>query len=297
LTEIPRFTTQRCGTNDTDWASQQIGHHVSIGVSGTCKGSEDKPFAINLAGPAGPKTVMVNFFMDGRGDPYGTKKIPTGASGHSKAHHLASTFRAVQSGSDVVFLASYPGAGKPSKSEPPPVCLYSHLDLPEEAVVWSVDQPLDPKLATQPLPGNLCFLRLGDVAVGIRFLLAEDVTGKPVTAELVNDGQQFHAKHLSVTHSATPPGEGRGTVAVAVSTAEGLDDAGFAVFRKKFSEAHTSADHHGSEITVSAQGATNSLLLQADLTSGKLLRSEGADPAVQIAPLSVQGKKVDLVTP
>ena len=75
LAGIPRFVTQRCGTNDTDWASQQIGHHFSIGVAGTCKGSEDKPFAINLAGPIGPKTVMVNFFMDGRGDPYGTKTI------------------------------------------------------------------------------------------------------------------------------------------------------------------------------------------------------------------------------
>jgi len=297
LSEIPRFTTQRCGTNETDWASQQIGHHVSIGVAGTGKGAEDKPFAINLAGPAGPKTVMVNFFMDGRGDPYGTKKIPTGASGHNKAHHLPALFRAVQSGSDVLFLASYQGNGKPSKTEAPTICLYSHLDLPEEAVVWSTDQPLDPKMPIQPIPGNLCFLRMGDVAVGIRFLLAEDVNGKPVTAELVNDGQQFHAKRLSIAHTATPPGEGRGTVAVAVRAEEGLDDAGFAAFRKKFSDARVSADHRDSEITLSADGTKNPLLLKTDLKSGKVLQTVGGDPSVEIAPLSVNGKKVDLVTP
>lgn len=297
LSEIPRFTTQRCGTNETDWASQQIGHHVSIGVAGTGKGAEDKPFAINLAGPAGPKTVMVNFFMDGRSDPYGTKKVPTGASGHNKAHHLPTLFRAVQSGSDVLFLASYQGNGKPSKTEAPTICLYSHLDLPEEAAVWSTDQPLDPKLPSQPIPGNLCFLRMGDVAVGIRFLLAEDVTGKPVTAELVNDGQQFHAKRLSITHTATPPGEARGTVAVAVRAEEGLDDAGFAAFRKKFSEASVSADHHDSEVTLSAEGTKNALILKTDLKSGKVLQTAGGDPSVEIAPLSVNGKKVDLVTP
>ena len=299
LSEIPRFTSQRCGTNDTDWDSQQIGRNVSIGVAGTCKGPEDKPFAINLAGPAGPKTVMVNFFMDGRNDPYGSKKIPIGSSGHSKAHHLSPIFRAVQSGWDVLFLATYSEVGKQSKNEPasPSVCLYSHLDLPEEAGVWSADQLLDPKLPTQPIPGNICFLRLGDVAVGIRFLLAEDVAGKQVTAELVNDGQQFHARRLSVTHSATPPGEGRGTVAVAARVEEGLDDAGFAAFRKKFSEAHVTAGHQGAEITLSTEGVKNPLLLQTDLNSGKVLRSEGADPSVEIAPLSVNGKKVDLVTP
>lgn len=295
--EVPRFVTQRCGTNDVDWVSQQVGHHVSIGVAGTCKGPEDKPFAINLASTAGPNAVMVNFFMDGRGDPYGSKKIPTGASGHSKAHHLTPIFRAVQSGSNVLFLSTYPGLKPPSKSETSPVCLYSHMDVPEEAVVWSADQPLDPKALSQPLPGNLCFLRMGDVAVGIRFLLAEDTLGKPVAAEFINDGRQFHAKRLSITHSAAPPGEGRGSVAVFVGVEEGLDDAGFTAFRKKFSEAHTSASRQGSVLSLNAEGTKNPLDLEADLTTGKLLLSEGGDPAVKIAPLSVNGNKVDLAIP
>jgi hypothetical protein len=297
LSDLPRLVTQRCGTNSTDWASQQLGHHVSLGVAGTCKGPEDKPFAVNLAGPAGPKTVMVNFFMDGRDDPYGSKKVPTGASGHSKAHHLDPIFRAVQSGSDVLFLSTYPGLKAPSRSEPPPVCLHSHLDIPEEAIVWSLDHPLDTNAPIQALPGNLCFLRLGDVAVGIRFLLAEDTSGKPVAAELINDGSQFHAKRLSVTHSATPPGDGRATVGVAVRTGEGLDDAGFAEFRRKFETASHGASHQGSTVLLNTQGMTDLLVLEADLSNGKVLRSKGGNPAVQIAPLSINGKKVDMLIP
>jgi hypothetical protein len=295
--EAPRFVYQRCGTNDTDWASQWIGKSVGIGVAGTGKGAEDKPFAVNLAGPAGKETVMVNFFMDGRDDPYGSKKIATGASGHHKAHHLDPLFRAVQSGQDVLFLSTYPGSKPPSKKEVPPSCLYSHLDLPEEASVWSSEKPLDGSLPEQPLEGNLCFLRMGDAAVGIRFLLAEDITGKPIKAKLVTDGHQFHAKRLTVSHSVTPPGDGRGTVAVFARVAEGLDDAGFASFRSRFAAARCSADRRCSELHLDSEGSTNHLSLSADLVSGKILRSQGGDRAVQTAPLNLNGKAIDLSTP
>ena len=289
LSGIPRFIYQKTGAADTEWASQQFGHHYSIGVAGSSKGPEDKPFAINLAGPSGAQTVMVNFFMDGRGDPYGSKKIPTGASGHDKAHHLVPTFRAVQFGSDVLFLSSWPQPALHPSKETPLACLYSHMDIPEEAVVWSADQPLDAKLPSQPLPRNICFLRMGDVAVGIRFLLALDTAGKPVTAELVNDGQTFHAKRLTVTHNEGAPGEGRGTVAVAVRAEEGLDNAGFNAFRKKFLNAKTSASSQGSVVRVSAEGVKINLALSVNLSNESVLKSEGADPTMQVAPMSVNG--------
>ena len=286
---IPRFVYQKTGIADTEWASQQLGHHYSIGVSGSCKGPEDKPFAINLAGPQGAQTVMVNFFMDGRDDPYGSRKIPTGASGHNKAHHLVPTFRAVQSGSDVLFLSFWPQPTSHPSKETPPACLYSHMDLPEEAVVWSANQPFDGKLTSQMLPGNICFLRLGDVAVGIRFLLALDTVGRPVSVELANDGHNFHAKRLTVAHSKGAPGEGRGIVAVAVRAEEGLDDAGFATFRKNFLDAKTSASSQGSMVCASAAGKKNILTLNVSLSDGNVLKSQGSDPAMQIAPMSVNG--------
>jgi len=284
VSEVPRFVFNKCGPEETDWTSQQVGHDFSIGVSGTCKGAEDKPFALNLSGAAGPKTVMGNFFMDGRDDPYGSKKVPTGSSGHKKAHHLAPTFRSVQSGADVLFLATYPGTRPVSKMEQPPVCLRSHMDLPAEAVVWSADHPLDPSLSVQSLPDNVCFLRMGNVAVGIRFLLALDTAGKPVVAELVNDGQAFHAKRLTVTHAAGVPGEGRGTVSVAVRAAEGLDDKGFADFRKKFTSEVGTVTTDGSLVKIETEGSGHKLVLETDLTTGKVLRTEGGERSGTMIP-------------
>ena len=205
LTDIPRFVFEKWDAPAAAWTSQYIGHDFSIGVTGSSQGPEDKPFALNLAGPAGPNTVTVNFFMDGRNDPYGKNKVPTGASGHSKAHHLYPVFDAVQSGAEVLFVASYPKAGR--KPETEPVCLLSQMDVPAEADLWTKDGPTDPNRPAEPLPGNICFLRMGRVAVGIRFLLALDTGGKSVTAQVVNDGTAYRARRLTVTHSAALRGQ------------------------------------------------------------------------------------------
>jgi hypothetical protein len=292
LSAIPRFVFQKWDAPDTAWASQYVGHHFSIGVSGSSQGPEDKPFALNLAGPAGPKTVMVNFFMDGRGDPYGKVRVATGSSGHKKAHHLFPFFSAVQSGSEVLFLASWPPQGAPaSKKDPDPVCLQSHLDIPAEAAVWTQDKPVDTTQASQPLPGNICFLRLGDVAVGVHFLLATNTSGQPVTAEVVSDGLAYGARRLSVVHSPGPPGEGQGTVAVFVRVQEGLDDAAFATFRQSFIASKTSATSENGIVQVKAEGLRIALGLEADLPRGIVLHAEGADEAMQSVPMSVNGRE------
>jgi hypothetical protein len=292
LAAIPRFVFQKWDAQDSAWTSQYIGHHFSLGVSGSSQGPEDKPFALNLAGPAGPQTVAVNFFMDGRNDPYGKNKIPTGTSGHKKAHHLTPLFRAVQSGPEVLFVASWPAEGqKARKAESNPVCLLSHMDLPAEAAVWTSDSVTASDQQSQPLPGNICFLRMGDVAVGIHFIVAIDTAGKPVTAKVIGDGSAYGARRLTVTHSTESPEAGRGVVAVRVRVAENLDDAGFAAFRRNFMESKATAVTEGTVIRLKAAGLKATLVLEADLASGQLLHSEGAGAAMQTGPMSVDGKE------
>jgi len=82
-----------------------------------------------------------------------------------------------------------------------------------------------------------------------------------------------------------------------VRTEEGLDNAGFSNFRRKFAAAKTSADHQDSVIRLKADGIKTHLILEVDLSTGKILHSEGCDPSVQIPPLIINGKKVDLSTP
>ena len=293
LSNIPRFVYQKWDTLPTTWASQYVGHRFSIGVTGESHGPEDKPFALNLAGPTGPKMVMASYFMDGRGDPYGKGKVASGASGHKKAHHLIPQFRAVQAGPEVLFMASCPpNDTKPFKPEYPLACLLSHLVLPTEAVVWIGGQPVAADKPSQPLTNNVCFLRIGDVVAGIRFVAAIDTNGQPVTAEMINDGGAYNARRLTVTHSAAAPEtHGHGTVAVCVRVAEGLDDAGFAAFRKNFEAASATATTEGSTLRVKTAGLKGPLALDVDLAKGELLSSEGADAAMQTAPMSVNGKE------
>ena len=91
------------------------------------------------------------------------------------------------------------------------------------------------------------------------------------------------------THSEGAQNERRGTVAVAVRVDEGLDDAGFATFRKKFLNSKNSAFSQGSVVRVSAEGMKHNLALNVDLNDGNVLKSEGADTTMQVAPLSVNG--------
>jgi hypothetical protein len=286
VAEVPRLVYQKWDAPAAAWASQYVGHHFSIGVSGCSQGPEDKPFAINLAGPQGPATVMVNFFMDGRNDPYGKEKVATGASGHPKAHHLFPFFSAVQSGPEVLFLASSPLPG--GKVETEPVCLLSHMDLPAGAAVWTGSGAADLSQKLDALPGNLCFLRMGDVAVGIRFVFAQATDGSPCAAWLINDGDAYGARRLTVTHSLGPPGSGRGTVAVFVRAAEGLDDAGFAAFRREFLATKTAVDTDGKVVRLKAGG----LSLEDDVASGTVLQSSGAP--VETAPMTVNGNAFGL---
>ena len=292
LSAIPRFVFQKWDASDTAWASQYIGHHFSLGVMGSTQGPEDKPFALNLASPAGNRSVLVDFFMDGRGDPYGTLKEPTSRVGHLKAHHLLPLFRAVQSGTEALFLASYPFDG-PNARKPKAnlVCLQSHLDLPIEAEVWTADHALACVKDSEELPGNLCFLRMRDVAVGIRFLLALDTAGKPIPARVFNDGTALNARRLTVTHDANHPGNGRGTVAIWVRVEEGLDDAKFAVFRRRFIESESKATVEGTVVRIKAGEIKNPLVLDVDIADGKILRSVGGNPAMKVSPFSVNGSE------
>ena len=76
---------------------------------------------------------------------------------------------------------------------------------------------------------------------------------------------------------------------MAVRVDEGLDDAGFTAFRKKFLNSKTSAFNQGSVARVSAEGVKHNLALNVDLNNGNVLKSEGADTAMQVDPMSVNG--------
>ena len=312
LETTPRTVHQSWGDRPEQTASQYVGRRFSIGSSGASRHNMDKVLTVNLAG--GPDTPMVSFLMDGRGDPYGInpKQEP---DGHRKSRHLLPFLASVQRGPEVLLLASAgPETWEPLKSSAPksadaarklqttglvfdasgrPERLLSHLALPDEAGVWIGEERLQRTDGPQEVrvgDGQAVSLRLGDVAVGVRVLLALSPSGGAAPVKLVRDAEGIAqgAMRLTCVHAEGEP-DGRGTVALWLRCAEGLDEDGFANFRQAVSEpVEVTVD--GDRIDVGINGIEGRLRLSANVATGERIAVEGGDPAVQGAVLSVNGR-------
>jgi len=284
LKQVPRMVLQRWGPEVGQHAAHYVGGNFSIGSAGASYGPMDKPLTINFAG--GPGMVMANFFLDARGDPYGKKKFQR-ASGHSKALHLKCFLTSVQRGSEVLLLAS----SEPSSDRyiPAPACLLSHLVIPSEPDIRiggkKAGRDKDITIAmNQPV-----FLRYKDIAVGVRYVLGLNGAGRTAPLRLVSDGGRYPARRLTCTLSAGKP-EGRGTVAVWVRCAEGLDENGFAAFEKQFASEKAKVSVKGGVVDVSAGG----MRLRADVDRQRSISRQGGDKGAGEQLLAVNGRDVGL---
>ncbi len=287
---VPRVVCQRWGVRPWEAAVHYRGRSVDIGSGGACKGPEDKVFAFQFAG--GPKQVMGNFVMDGRGDPYGVNKAVTGG-GHMKSHHLSPFVACVQRGPEVLLLAS--DASRTRKSgnvEWALTAMATNVVFPANAKVFAGDAaaapPEDGKDTALPADRPV-FLRFGDAAVGLRFVLALDTAGKPAPVRWVNDGGKHGAARFVCVHSESAP-EGRGTAAIWARAAEGMDDAAFADFRRRFAAAEAKVETAGDRIDIAVEGLQGRMRVAADVAKGERQVREGGEPAAEDCLLWVNGR-------
>jgi hypothetical protein len=289
---VPRTVHQRWGAGPGETATHYVGRHFSIGSAGANYGPMDKVLTVDVGG--GPRTAVMNFVMEARGDAYGKKRIPAGG-GHSKTFHLQPFVTSVQRGAEVLLLASAdPASYRFRRRAPEPSCLLSHVVMPTGGRIWKGMRPGPVNLAIAPPgapafnAGSPAFLRYGRVTVGVRFVLALDGAGKSVPAGLYADGGQYPVMRLTAVHSAGKPTR-RATVAVWVRAAEGLDDAGFAAFRKALS-APVEVKVDGSRVDVSVPGRSGPLRLAADVAAERRIAVEGAEPGAAGRLLAVNGR-------
>ncbi len=242
---VPRIVCQRWSGRPWESAVHYRGRSVDIGSAGACKGPEDKAFTFQFAG--GPRRVMGNFVVDGRGDPYGVNKATTGG-GHMKSHHLVPFVVSVQRGPEVLLLASDASrTGRSGNVQWQLTTMATNIVFPAGAKVFLEDGPagLPGEGKETVLPaGRPVFLRYGDAAVGLRFVLATDTAGRPAPLRWVNDGSKYGASRLVCVHSEGPPA-GRGTTAVWARAGEGMDEAAFASSARRFAAARAGAEVSG----------------------------------------------------
>jgi hypothetical protein len=288
--ELPRTICQRWGDKAWETSVHYMGKKMAVGSAGACYCPEDKSFTINFAG--GPKMVVMNFVMDGRGDPYGVNKAVTGG-GHMKSHHLTPFLTSVQRGADVLLIASDNTAKKKSGNIDVEFDkMLAHLVLPAELKVWFGEE-----LATKPAEGKETlvptgkpiFLQFEDVAVGLRPVMATDCSGKEAPLHWINDGVKQNATRLTWVLSEKAP-EGRGTVAFFVRAAEGITDESFGAFRKSFGEVPVHAKPGADILELSA--GTMQLVVNPTKSERKVRDGGEAAASSPECLLNVNGKEV-----
>jgi len=286
-----RFVHQRWGSKPGQTASHHVGKRFSIGSAGANYGPMDKVLTVNLAG--GPKMPMINFVMDARGDPYGKKRIPAGG-GHSKTFHLQPLVASIQQGPEVLLIASAdPNSAIFRRRAPEPTCLLSHLVLPVGVEVWSPERRIEigPGAPRYHLcPASTVYLRWTDVAVAVRLMSVTGPRRPEEPVELVADGEKHSVMRLTCTHSSGKPSR-RAIVSAWLLAAEGLDEAGFARFRRTRWTGQCRYD--GDRLTVSTKAPSGGALrLVVDVANGRLLAAEPTPRGVGEALLAVNGRDV-----
>ena len=305
----PRTVCQSWGHEIGQTASQFITREFSVGSACASRHNMDKILTVNFSG--GPTVPMMNLIMDGRGDPYGVAPV-TEKDGHTKSRHLVPFVASVQRDAEVLCVLS---AGEntwapliaPRPKDPPnplqttglsfdasgmPSRLYTHLMLPLAATVSFGDVTVsDPR---QPESHHIDHEKVilviyGETAVALKTVHASRADGQTAPLELVVDesGLENNVMRLTWTHADSEP-DGRGTLALwirvgAASEAEHL-----------MSHVSTSArlNIDGHRLDVEVDGASGSMRIDADCEAGERIRLEGADPALEGAVLSVNGRDV-----
>ncbi|HPA17361.1 MAG TPA: hypothetical protein PLU30_06410 [Verrucomicrobiae bacterium] len=288
----PRFVRQRWGQQPWEMAAQHIGHNFSLGSAAATYWNMDKPLVLNLPGDI--NTPVASFLMDARNDPYGKSKIAEGTSGHKKSLHLNPFLASVQRGPEVLLFATAdPSNPKHFMHHEQIDGLFSHFFFPTNASVWDATSaaPL-PLKGRHELDGERpVFLRSGDVAAGIRFIVRTASDGKSAPLALIADGDKFGAARLTVEHAASKPAA-RGIIGIWIRAAEGLDDAAFARFRAAFASSKVDVRHDGERLDARVQGLQCPLRVAVGVAKEERTAIEGAEPGAEAALLAVDGRDI-----
>jgi len=291
--QIPRTVVQRAGAGPENLAIAWIGRHASLASYGAGRGSDERTLVANLGdSPAIPQLTL---FMDGRGDPFGTKKIANAAN-QAKALHIVPFIAAVQREAEVLQLLSAEPLGPKTRYKPGELsCFLTQLTIPAKAEIWLDGKTVRPGTPAKPLrvpAGATLAFRIGDAAIAVRILYAGTTTTKDAAAmELVEDTKKIPARRLTIIHDDKEP-RGRASTVVWMRAAENLDDAAFAKFIRDFAAAAGNARLENNIMRATVAGQRGPMRIEADIVKEQRLALEGGEP--RPALLSVNAREVGL---
>lgn len=285
--QVPRTVVQRWGEGPEQRATHWIGRRVSLASSGASRGSDERTLVANLG--EAPEVPQLVLFMDGRGDPFGTKRVAN-AAGQAKALHLTPFIATVQRGAELLQLLADAPFSPLAKYKPGDLaCFLSHLSVPAQAQVWFGDRRVQAGSPTAPalVPADTAvYVRMADAVIGVRFILAESVDGRAAAIQYIADDRRAVAHRLTVEHTAAPQA-GRGITAVWLRAADGLAEEQFAAWRRRFATAPVGVRRDGDRVELRAAGEQGELVIDVDLARRERRVLAGGEPE---ALLSVNGR-------
>lgn len=276
--QLPRTVVQRWGEQPEQRAVHWMGRRVSLASSGASRSTDERTLVANLGdSPAVPQLTL---FMDGRGDPFGTKKIAN-AAGQAKSLHLTPFIATVQRGPELLQLLSSEPLAPGTRYKPGELaCFLTHLTIPREAELWVGDILAAPGTLERPVvapQGRAIFIRLGDAALAVKILLATATDGSPAPIHWIEDSPKSPARRLTVVHSTTAP-TGRGTLAVWMRAGEGMNAAKFAEWRAGIAATRVEILLAEGLVTLEAAGTTGPLRLEVDIFRSERRNLAGGEP-------------------
>ncbi len=290
--QVPRTVVQRWGEAPEHTATAWIGRRVSIASSGAGRGSDERTLVANLGDS--PEIPQLTLFMDGRGDPFGTKKVANAAN-QAKSLHIVPFIATVQREAEVLQLLSSEPLGPKTRYKPGDLsCFLTQLTIPAKAEIWIDGKIVRAGSPEKPLgvpAGATVAFRIGGAAVAVRILCADTTGGGPAAVQLVGDSKKNPASRLTIVHDEKEP-RGRASAIVWMRAAENLDDGGFVKFIRNFAAAKGGARIEGAIARAAVAGMRGPMRIEADIVKQRRIAVEGGEP--RPALLSVNGREVGL---
>lgn len=293
---IPRLVRQRWGSGLMDTRTYFVCKDVGLSTAGANHGPMDLPLTVDLPGREDPRCY---FIPDARSDPYGTKKIAAGA--HHKTHHLCPLWLATQRRGDALGMALYGAHVMGQATEQ----LASHFVMRRRVDgFWIGDRQVAlAEAETAEFAVGMdepVVLKLGTAAVGVRVPWAVGISDTPAQIALVNDGNDYGAVRLTVSHpgifkpddikSAEDRPRSRPAAAMWVRVGSGLDtDEAFTAWRREFALAAAKADVDDEHIRIEVEGQDGPVVVG---TSKPYNKPDAVVPEPTRALLELDGEDV-----
>jgi hypothetical protein len=272
---VPRTVVERVGAQPWQRLVHYVGRHFCLGSAGATYGNMDQP--VVMCFPGGERVPMLSLFLDGRGDPYGNRRIAAG--GHQKSLHLTPVLASVQRGPEVLVALSLDPAGKNLGHRREDLTqLATQLVLPRMDAIFCAGHPAPASGFPIPLDTAVVAVK-GDVALGIRILVASGEGGAVAPCAWIDDGGATGACRITLTHAPGVPTQ-RATAALWLRAVEGLDAAGVAAFATEFAAAKAVADQHPGQLRLDVAGCQGPLTLALDLARGERIILTGGEPPI-----------------